>query len=491
MNTPGVYIQENSNFPQQIAQVETAIPAFIGYTETYLYKKKSFRNIPTLIKSMAEFRTIFGLRSETKFDLVKVANTKSADVSIRDRHFKLSSDTPSFQLYQSMEMFFLNGGGSCYIVSVGNYEDGIDEAELLAGIESLVKQPEPTLLVIPDAVSLQADDCQLVQEQMLIHCGSTMKNRFAILDVHNGFEKLSRTRSINKFRELSTEIGGSYAAAYYPWINTTLLEDTDINFTHLTSASRNILQKLIQDQLQIDEPRTAKLIDAITSADDASLTVREVDKAIRAISPDYLAIVSAIKNMLNLLPPSSAVAGLYTLTDNAEGVWKAPAGMSIVGAKSPAFNVSSNEQQDLNVDINGKSINVIRQFAGEGTLVWGARTLDGNSLDWRYVSVRRTVIMLEQSIMQATKNYVFEPNDANTWLKIRAAVANFLSGMWRRGGLAGTTVDSAFSVQIGLGETMTNNDILEGLLRVNVSIALVRPAEFIVFTVEQKQASSN
>ena len=193
-----------------------------------------------------------------------------------------------------------------------------------------------------------------------------------------------------------------------------------------------------------------------------------------------------IKNQLNLLPPGAAMAGIYTMVDNSRGVWKAPANVSLNAVVSPAVNITHDEQEDLNVTPMGKSINAIRTFIGEGTLVWGARTLDGNSLDGRYISVRRTLIMLEESIRLATKAYVFENNVATTWVTIKSMIRNFLTGIWKRGGLAGASPDDAFSVHVGLGETMTPEDILEGILRVTVLVALIHPAEFIEITFQQQ-----
>ncbi|MCB1937298.1 MAG: phage tail sheath family protein, partial [Nitrosomonas sp.] len=123
-------------------------------------------------------------------------------------------------------------------------------------------------------------------------------------------------------------------------------------------------------------------------------------------------------------------------------------------------------------------------------LVWGARTLDGNSLDWRYINVRRTMIMLEESIKLAAKAYVFEPNVSNTWVTIKSMISNFLTSIWKRGGLAGATPDDAFGVFVGLGETMTPQDILDGVLRVTVLVALSRPAEFIEITFQQQMQKS-
>jgi phage tail sheath protein FI len=123
-------------------------------------------------------------------------------------------------------------------------------------------------------------------------------------------------------------------------------------------------------------------------------------------------------------------------------------------------------------------------------LVWGARTLDGNSLDWRYINVRRTMIMLEESCRLAAKAMVFEANVASTWLSLKGMISDFLTGIWKRGGLAGAVPDDAFSVHVGLGETMTPEDILEGILRLTVLVAVSRPAEFIEITFQQQMQKS-
>jgi len=158
---------------------------------------------------------------------------------------------------------------------------------------------------------------------------------------------------------------------------------------------------------------------------------------------------------------------------------------------APSVNISGEQQQSLNVDVMaGKSVNVIRPFPGIGTLVWGGRTLDGNSQDWRYINVRRTLIMIEQSLKLATRAYVFEPNDAGTWVTVSSMINNFLFNLWKEGALAGAAPEQAYNVQIGLGATMTPNDILDGIMRISVKVAIVRPAEFIVITFQQQQQQS-
>ena len=206
--------------------------------------------------------------------------------------------------------------------------------------------------------------------------------------------------------------------------------------------------------------------------------------------PAYKSAIKQIKDKLNLLPPSASMAGIYTAVDNNRGVWKAPANVTVSYVTSPTEVINDYLQEDLNVPMNGKAVNAIRSFPGEGIKVWGARTLDGNSQDWRYVNVRRTMLFLEESVKNAARAYVFEPNDASTWINMKCMIENFLRSVWKRGGLAGATPEDAFEVHVGLGDTMTGDDILEGILRITVLVAISRPAEFIEITFQQQMQKS-
>lgn len=179
------------------------------------------------------------------------------------------------------------------------------------------------------------------------------------------------------------------------------------------------------------------------------------------------------------LPPSGALAGAYAATDRERGVWKAPAPVVLEEVIGPAADISAPVQGELNVHGSGKSINAIRSFAGRGTLVFGARTLAGNDNEWRYVPVRRFFLFAEESLRKACEPFVFETNDANTWVRMRALILDFLTTLWKAGALTGATPDEAFFVRIGLGSSMTNTDILEGRMNVDIGLAAVRPAEFI------------
>lgn len=197
----------------------------------------------------------------------------------------------------------------------------------------------------------------------------------------------------------------------------------------------------------------------------------------------------AIKETGFTLPPSAAMAGVYSAVDAARGVWKAPANVSLT-AVSKVAKLSASTLDDFNMPTNGKAINAIRFFRGQGILVYGARTLAGNDNEWRYIPVRRTFLMVEESIKKATEPFVFEPNDANTWQKIRGMIEAFLTGLWRDGALAGAVPKDAFFVNCALGSTMTADDILNGKLIIEIGLAVVRPAEFIILRFSHKVQES-
>jgi len=194
---------------------------------------------------------------------------------------------------------------------------------------------------------------------------------------------------------------------------------------------------------------------------------------------------------LTLLPPSGAIAGVYASIDRERGVWKAPANYSLNNVLGLSETIDHNTQENLNVDpVAGKSVNAIRYFSGKGILVWGARTLAGNDNEWRYISVRRFFNMVEESVKKATAFAVFEPNDANTWVKLKGMIENYLTILWKQGALAGAKPEHAFFVNVGLGVTMTALDILEGRLNIEIGLAAVRPAEFIILKFSHKLQES-
>ncbi|MFM9984380.1 MAG: phage tail sheath family protein [Flavobacteriales bacterium] len=541
--TPGVYLVENNAFPSSAVAVETAIPVFIGYTSTAAWKGKDLKKVPTRITSFAEYKERFGEGFSAKFDVSEIEEAETTDETKAGANTETTPNTPpkvvstiggkkltvsiaaqnTAYMYNSIRLFYANGGGPCYILSVGLYEDtkvdikpddfGEDVFKLLE------KEYEPTLIVIPDAISL-GRPCYKIYVNVLAHCAK-MQSRFGIFDLVQ-FTPTSQLSTVAE--DFRYDIGTqnlNYGAAYYPWLKTSIVNASEITFQNLTSPG--ILSTLLseddaQQVLKNFESKytpglTAEATPVSTSAAKPKDKTKETTppageaapekkpatksdllnfhQALLATSPTYNQLLDEIRGRLNELPSSAAMAGLYTVIDNSRGVWKSPANISVNMVNAPAVNISHDEQEKLNVDvIAGKSINAIRSFPGIGTLVWGGRTLDGNSQDWRYINVRRTMIMIEQSLKLATRAYVFEPNDANTWITVKSMMNNFLLNLWKQGALAGSAPEQAFDVQVGLGSTMTPNDILDGKMLIMVKVAIVRPAEFIVITFQQQMQQS-
>ena len=582
--TPGVYLVEKDAFPGSVVEAATAVPAFIGYTEKTEYNKNSLINKPVRITSFAEYLSIFGGAPSVRYTYKK-DNSNDAKAVL--------SAKPAFRLYDSMRIFFQNGGTTCYICSVGGYtvekekpdptdntkkitvieNNEIDQEVLCKGITPFEKEQEPTLMIVPDAVSLaDAGLCANVHTALLAHCNK-MQNRFTILDVFEGFTERNLEKDcVADFREKVGTMYLNYGASYYPWVKTNVVSSneasfaiiepekddkgqvtgtpykqladdlkisvlpdlTDDDYKDLVAATlenfpadlfpiniekdfdavKKTLDNVVVPEAKPDDPDDVKnkekikaqlnnlcsylqknkdlikIFQRLSSFDMTNDDPTDLHNQLMAVCPAYVEMVSQMLDELNLMAPSAAMAGVYARVDNSNGVWKAPANVSINGVVSTAVNMTNEEQEDLNVPLNGKAVNAIRYFIGDGIKVWGARTLNGNSLDWRYINVRRTIIMLEESIKQACKAYVFENNTATTWLTMKNMIDNFLNGIWRRGGLAGQTPEDAYEVHVGLGDTMTAEDILEGYLRITVKVALIRPAEFIELTFQQLQQKS-
>ncbi|MDY6855096.1 MAG: phage tail sheath C-terminal domain-containing protein [Thermodesulfobacteriota bacterium] len=673
--TPGVYIEEISKFPPSVAQVATAIPAFIGYTEKAEKDndEAALLNCPTRIRSLEEYRLIFG-EAPWPSEL-KVKGRMEDDIFVP---IGAAIDI-GHKMFHSLELFFNNGGGHCYIVSVGNYSSSPTYADLKGGLDTLKKQDEPTLIVIPDAISLSAAEHGTLMGDALSQ-SNDLQDRFVIMDVFSGDESsVNASNTYTIATDFRSNVPGTYAkygAAYFPFLksfptlrfnheNITFRDSlnaeisdlhnldtssatgtdfgamideleaakairdavyaavgidsfkinfaaalTGVNYSARVSNAVNEIKTKAETLIDLLDPDAAvvisdtlslhdkisELIDensdlksivetmvaydvmfppsglgvftietasndpgdpkpagfSIPSVDfvwepafngtnytDApnyelydlgdltaltdiysgattdqqryeraepflnslyirTLTIltaiaKEAQNSVDAKEEDlestsvYQSVLRKIRSKPVELPPSGAIAGIYARVDKNRGVWKAPANVVVSSILGPSVRISDKDQESLNVDVtSGKSINAIRAFTGKGTLVWGARTLAGNDNEWRYVPVRRFFNMVEESVKKATAWAVFEPNDANLWVKVKGMIDNFLTTLWRSGALAGSSPDQAFFVKVGLNETMTSLDILEGRMIVEIGMAAVRPAEFIILKFSHK-----
>ncbi len=471
--TPGVYVEEISKFPPSVAAVSTAIPAFIGYTEKALKDGETLTNRPTRISSLLEYEQFFGgAQPETGIE-VTIEETQDAQGNTTEETisaaFAAGANPSLHVMYYSLQAYFSNGGGPCYIVSVGGF-GAVSLAELQTGLTALENEDEPTLIVFPEAQAglSDADQFTLINDA-LAQC-EKLQDRFVIADLHDSGESFTTSGDVSgastTFRNGVTSSSVRYGAVYFPNIRTVFdynYADSGVSIAHNVNGN------------------------AGTGTHDG-VTLDTLETTQGAL---FNRIKSAVGAFPVTIPPSGAIAGVYARVGDARGVWKAPANVGLNAVPALTFKVTDEIQENLNVDTTaGKSINAIRAFTGRGILVWGARTLDGNSNEWRYISVRRFFNMVEESTKKASGRFVFEPNDANTWVKVRAMIENFLLLQWRAGALAGAKPEHAFYVKIGLGETMTALDILEGRMNVEIGMAVVRPAEFIILKFSHKMQES-
>lgn len=612
--TPGVYVKEISKFPPSVAAVETAIPAFIGYTQFAIKKGEDLTIKPTRVTSLLEYETYFGsAENETTITAAVVDDQITATAP---------TQTSPFIMYYMMQLYFANGGGPCYIVSVGDYSGSVTQTELANGLSAVELVDEPTLLVFPDGTSLPSEgDFYGLYNLALTQCNK-LQDRFTIMDTYTSSDVATDAAALRAGVSLSNDFL-KYGAAYYPYLETILdfaydegsvgvtitITDSDdlraqalamttgLNLSTfnglvtdigdlkttvsttspaadalllkpnvagkmneiiaevealITKISKivalgrkvkevetetNSLDTWLTDELESDVLSVKKARDDLYSAGTRAAMITAIDaldsiltggssldskittaianagviddlvsalpsggtvvtnttlSALKTSNSKHYNNIKAEIGLLPLqLPPSTAVAGVYAKVDRTRGIWKAPANVGLNFVQKPSISISNDQQDGLNIDAtSGKSINAIRSFTGKGTLVWGARTLAGNDNEWRYVPVRRFFNFVEESVKKATEQFVFEPNDANTWVKVKAMIENFLTNQWRDGALAGSKPEHAFYVNIGLGETMTAQDILEGKMVVEIGMAAVRPAEFIILKFSHKMQES-
>jgi uncharacterized protein len=593
--TPGVYIQEPNSFPPSIVGVDTAVPCFIGYTEFARdADNRSLKLTPKRIESMAEYVQCFGRGFPEQYYLTIVPQGEKDDAEDADEGEedeaaaapaaapaapaaaaaatpaipdddqnwgKISLDgtniyrlvevgAASFNLYNSMRLFFANGGGTCYIISCGLYSDGIAAPKMISALAACAALLGPTMVVIPDAVLLKSKtEFDRVAAAMMNTCGKA-GDRMAILDVYGaeGLRPRDKWDKVYKvvedFRDgIRSQVAPEYwrfGAAYFPPLVTSVVSPDEIDISNfsqdpdklivlkdaltyvvgatypdpkaaapnpapLTAEERKTIgtSGLRVPQLSQLNPKGKMVLENYISLIGESqpndfkptlpkageipqLTNRQLTQALVATVPGFQKLLAAVAATQGVLPASGAIAGVWTMNDQLRGVWNAPANTGITTMVMPKLPISHDQQEELNVPVQGLAVNAIRTFQGRGSLIWGARTLDSNSNDWRYIQVRRTMIYVEQSVRQALEAMVFKPNTAQTWVTVVSMIESFLHGLWAAGGLMGGSPGEAYKVQAGLGSTMTPQDVLEGVMRVHITLQMVHPAEFIELTFKQQ-----
>ena len=486
--TPGVYIEEISKTPLSIKGVETSIPVFIGFTDkTKDENNHSLLNVPTRLKSLSEFEKVFGTAQNQEIN-VNVQQTRLKESGkIVDTKVYFSEDleikndfVPKKMLHYAMEMFFSNGGGPCYVVSIGGYGKNVAPDLFINVFPVLEGFDEPTLLIFPDACLCDSNDYGNVINAALAHC-QKMGDRFAIIDVPNAVSggTLSDIDVTKNFRDRITRDMNllKYGAAYFPYLRTGI--PAYLNDERVTIKEHNVVSLMAYSTIRSDEKGIFEG-KKLNGKDAVGKYLKEKDAF------TYNKVKNFLSDAKITMPPSPAIAGAYVRVDSSKGVWKAPANVSLSCVIEPAIQITNNLGQKLNVDTtSGKSINAIRTFSGRGTRVWGARTLAGNDNENRYVSVRRFLNFIEESIKKALIPFGYESNDANTWKNVQSMIQNFLSLQWKNGALQGAKPEDGFYVRVGQNKTMSVQDVLDGRMIVEIGLAMVRPGEFISLRIIQ------
>jgi phage tail sheath protein FI len=565
---PGVYITETPAFSNAVVGVATAVPLFVGYTEFAGDPDtgKPLYLTPVAVSSMAQFQKCFGQAYQPSFSVAlhplenPAPSTPPAaptpdettplftftadfthDGAVAPRRLSvIPAGKSQFGLFRALQLFFANGGGDCYVVSVGSYWRGQyptarpapstdwgpgplmagDEgakieagaavggaAGLLAGLAAAACQYGPTMTVVPEACRLDAADYAAVAQAMLAQAAS-LQDRVAILDLP-GCLTATTPRELEASQAAFTKAiapqlaNVSYGVAYAPGLRTSLIAPGELDIPRLfpAKADREVLRNLMRTEakalfggadlraLERQIATALPLEDPESQTSSPPDTGAEALKGLRRVLPGIERLVGALVHALDVAPPSPALAGVWTLSDTQNGVWSAPANLTVAAVTSPLCALTDSEQAGYASPADGQAINILRDFAGRGTVVWGARTLDGNSEDYAYIQVRRSLITIEQSIKLALQSYVFAANDATTWSTVTASISSFLTGLWQQGALMGASAAEAFTVQCGLGSTMTAQTVLDGYMVVAVTLQMVHPAEFMELTFTQTMGS--
>jgi uncharacterized protein len=445
-SVPGVYIEEDASPAMSVSTGATAVPLFVA---RFAPLKQEQAGVVTRIGSWLDYTTLFdsnvpssanitvkstAVEQSSEVEVVVHAGEARAQYTYQIDEIEVEDHTAS----AALRLYFQNGGGPCYLYPLEN----VDDNGPLAALPSLIDEiGEITLLASPDPDNAYRT--------------AVYSALAASLDQNKGYFLLADSESGNA---PSAVTGSAQVAVYYPRVvvpHARTLDDAEVNINGYLDDEGKAVTTLVELR--------------VANADFA-------DEIVQALSNKLSAPLS--------LPPSALMAGVYSKTDGERGVWKAPANVVLNGVSDVSVRVT-NEQQ---AEMNPKGINVIRHFSDRGLVVWGSRTQKDDD-DWRYIPVRRLFDAAERDIKKALQPMVFEPNSQPTWKRVQTAIDNYLYRLWQQGALAGNKAEDAYFVRVGKGITMTQDEINQGQMIIQVGMAAVRPAEFIIlkFTQDMSQ----
>ncbi|QUQ62588.1 phage tail sheath family protein [Kutzneria sp. CA-103260] len=485
---PGVYMEEVSSGSRPIEAVGTAVAAFVGFAE------KGPVDEPVLVTSWTQFKRSFG-------DFV-----------------------PGYYLAHAVYGYFLNGGGTAYVVRVGGTSgDTAPIAELPSAVDGRValtvsaRQPELTgISVEVQPAGEPADDTfKLVVKQggQPVETFDNVTTRRGANNVVTVVRQQSKLITVEdtKGKALAVPQAGEVAlpggAADVVSAGDYVGDSADRTGFGGLEAIDNVTMLCVPDlmaayqqgRISLDDVKAVQLAmiahcelmaDRVAILDTPpGLNAQRVkewrmdftgyDSKYAAMYWPWVKVADPVAGKQVFVPPSGHMAGIWARNDANRGVHKAPANEVVRGAVTLELNITKGEHDTL----NPVAVNCIRAFPGQGIRVWGARTLSSDP-EWRYLNVRRLFNYVEKSILQGTNWVVFEPNDPKLWDSVKRTITMFLRRVWRDGALFGRTPAEAFFVKCD-EENNPPESRDAGILVVELGIAPVKPAEFVVFRISQ------
>jgi hypothetical protein len=492
--TPGVYIEEQPPGSRPIQGVGTAVAGFVGRTQ----KVPAGVSGPVLVSNWSQFKAQFGGTAE------------------------------GLLLPFAVQGFFQNGGGRCYVAAIGGGAVPLPTAEIPGadeGAGAVLRVTARDAGTPAAALSVEVADppegSDAAEAYTLIVRAGGQEERHEGLAAKRGQQGGAAAASaasklvevVDAGRGGSRPRNGRYELAAPPPAPVDaaafLGDETERTGLAGLAAVDEVTMLAAPDaaapageggaaDLQLLTTVQGALVEQATNLHDRmaildsppGMTVQQVsewksgqpnlDSPFAALYYPWIGVFNPGGNRPLLMPPSGHMAGVWSRSDEQRGVHKAPANEPISGVQDLALQVSGREQELL----NPQGVNVIRSFPGRGIRVWGARTTTTSERDWQYVNVRRLFNWIEESIAEGTQWVVFEPNDQDLWARITRTVSAFLTTTWRTGALFGRKPEEAFYVKCD--EETNPPDVIEaGQVVIEVGIAAVRPAEFVVFRIAQ------
>ncbi|MDQ1249292.1 MAG: uncharacterized protein QG597_3666 [Actinomycetota bacterium] len=513
---PGVYVEEVPSAQKVLSAAPTAVAAFVGFTERFPTDDPADPDglAPRLVTSWTQFESLYG------------------------------SFLSGAMLPLSVYGYFQNGGSLAYIVRVPNTKpSGRASAIALAAVDRALGTPLKVESVKPDAaltVSVHPEEIDPGEEDAAPSFRLDVMEFGEVVETYPGLTLTGETQATTKINDTSTRIKVAIEVDDKVDLTTQLellrpgafdlvkADPEPVPVTGRAFAGSESARRGINGLAIADDVTMVIVPDLVTAAtkEDGSLDLglwKAVQTSLLSHCEQYsnrMAVLDAPPGMTPqqikewrsdvamydsafaamyypwikienptgtgtdrevFVPPSGHIAGVWARTDATRGVWKAPANDTILGVLDVERPITQNEQSLL----NPIGVNCIRPFGVRGIRIWGARTLSSDT-DWNYINVRRLFNMVEKTILDGTQWAVFEPNDIALWEGVKRTLNAFLRGLWLEGALFGATADQAFYVKCD-AETNPPESIDQGKLVVEVGLAPVKPAEFVVFRVAQQK----